>query len=251
MGRGVVQLLEAKVEVVRSYPKPKKKKDMRAFLGLANYYRRFIAGFASIAVPLTDATRKIAPDKINWSHEMEEAFQQIKDSLTSNPVLSSPDTQKPFCLQTDASGIGIGAVLSQQGTDGAEHPVAYYSRKLLPRETRYTVSEQECLAVVEAIKHFKVYLTGAEFTVMTDHSSLIYLDKLKDENGRLTRWALALQPYMFKVYHRPGKCNANADGLSRQSWEEAGKWECHIPTSVSEEKEGNVTGLPRSSSTDS
>ena len=98
VGRGVVQLLEAKVEVIRSIPKPKKKKDMQAFLGLANYYRRFIAGFASIAVPLTDATRKIAPDKINWSHEMEEAFQQIKDNLTSNPVLSSPDTQKPFCL---------------------------------------------------------------------------------------------------------------------------------------------------------
>ena len=166
-------------------------------------------------------------------------------------MLSSPDTQKPFCLQTDASGVGIRAVLSQQGMDGAEHPVAYYSSKLLPRETRYTVSEQECLTVVEAIKHFKVYLTGAEFTVMTDHSSLIYLDILKDENGRLTRWALALQPYMFNVYHRPGKCNANADGLLWQSWEEAGKWECHIPTSVTEEKEGNVTGLPRDSSTDS
>ena len=134
-------------------------------------------------------------------------------------MLCSPDPDKVFILQTDASSVGIAAVLSQQDDQQVERPVAYFSRQLLPRETRYATAEQECLAVVEAVKHFRVYLTGVPFRVQTDHRCLMYLDKLKDESSRLTRWALTLQPYNFVVTHRPGRLNANADGLSRQAWE--------------------------------
>ena len=191
---------------------------MRSFLGLANYYRRFIPGFGSIAVPLTESTRKQAPDRIEWTSVRLAAFQQLRTSLTEYSVLISPDEEKLFLLHTDASGIGIGAVLSQLGEDEMDRPVAYYSRKLKPAETRYTVTEQKCLAVVEAVRHFRVYLSGALFTIVTDHNSLQYLTQMKDENGRLARWSLALQPYLFDVVHRPGSQNANADGMSRQSW---------------------------------
>lgn len=148
---------------------------------------------------------------------------------------------KPFILQTDSSGVGIGAVLSQLDEDDADHPVGYYSRQLRGAESRYTVSEQECLAVVEGVKHFRVYLLGAEFTIVTDHSSLVYLEKMKDENGRLARWAMALMPYMYTIVHRPGSKNKNADGMSRQSWPTAGRDRGELLLSKGEEGK-DVTG---------
>lgn len=122
---------------------------------------------------------------------------------------------KPFILQTDASETGIGAVLSQADEEGVEHPVAYYSRKLLPRETRYATVEKECLAVVCGVKFFRIYLEGTKFMIETDHRSLEYLGRMRDTNGRLTRWSLSLQPYDFVIRHRAGVANGNADGLSR------------------------------------
>ena len=122
--------------------------------------------------------------------------------------------RKPFILQTNSSDVGIGAILSQLDDDYDDHPVGYYSQQLRGAELHYTVSEQECLAVVEGIKHFRVYLLGAEFTVVTDQNSLVYLEKMKDENGRLARWAMALMPYMYTVVHRPGSKNQNIDGMS-------------------------------------
>ena len=217
VGRGQVRPLQAKIEAFQKYPRPKRKKEMRAFLGLANYYRRFIPGYGSMAVPLTDTTRKNAPDMVEWTSDREQAFQDIKKELSGEPVLISTDPEKLFILYTDASGIGIGAVLSQTGEDGQDQPVAFYSRRLKGAETRYTVTEQGCLAVVEAIRHFRVYLLGATFHVVTDHSSLRYLDRMRDENGRLARWAPSLQPYIFEVIHRPGKHHVNADGMSRQA----------------------------------
>ena len=187
VGAGEVHPLQAKIDDLTSNPKPLKKKDMRSFLGLAIYYRRFIPGFGSIAVPLTESTQKQAPNRIEWTSVRLAAFQQLRTSLTEDSVLVSPDEEKLFLLHTDASGIGIGAVLSQLGEDEMDRPVAYYSRKLKPAETRYIVTEQECLAVVEAVRHFRVYLSGTFFTIVTDHSSLRYLTQMKDENGRLAR----------------------------------------------------------------
>ena len=122
-----------------------------AFLRLANYYRRFVPNYASIAVPLTDSTKKKSPDKLLWTTEMYQSFDALKKALISNQVLASPDPTRPFLLQTDTSGIGIGAVLSQSTDEGIDRPVAYYSRKLLSRETRYSDTEQECLAVVDSV----------------------------------------------------------------------------------------------------
>ena len=135
----------------------------------------------------------------------------------------------------------IGAVLSQVKEDGKEQPIAYYSRKMKPAETRYSVTEQECLAVVESVRHFKVYLSGAPFTIMTDHRSLIYLDRMKGESGRLTRWSLSLQPYLFNIVHRPGVKHQNTDGLSRQSWNERSKSICG---QLSGEEGSDVAGRP-------
>ena len=153
--------------------------------------------------------------------------------LCSSPILKNPDFDRLFIVQTDASDRGIGAVLSQLSDEGSEHPVAYYSRKLLPREERYSTVEKECLAIRLAVQAFKVYLLGKPFTVQTDHRSLEWLNRLKDTNARLTRWSLELQSYSFTVRHRAGRANANADGLSR----------AHDPnaTTLSPEKDG-LTG---------
>ena len=153
---------------------------------------------------LTESTRKQAPDRIEWMSVRLAAFQQLRTSLTEDSILVSPEEEKLFLLHTDASGIGIGAVLSQLREDEMDRLVAYYSRKLKPAETRYTVTEQVCQAVVEAVRHFRVYLSEAPFIIVTDHSSLRYLTQMKDEDGRFARWSLALQSYLFDVVHRPG-----------------------------------------------
>lgn len=132
VGQGLVKPEECKLTAVKTYPQPETKKDVRSFLGLAGYYRRFIPKFAEIAAPLSDLTKKLMPNKVIWTPKHEQAFVKLKSLLTSRPVLHSPDTNKMFILQTDASDTGIGAVLSQSDDVGEEHPVAYYSRKLLP-----------------------------------------------------------------------------------------------------------------------
>eukprot|EP00731_Ephydatia_muelleri_P007213 Em0003g1461a len=137
---------------------------------------------------------------------------------TDKTVLRSPNFEKQFILQTDASNRGIGGVLSQCDEEGQEHPVAYYSRKLLPREERYSTVEKECLAIKEAIHHFRTYLLGRQFKVETDHQALVWMDRLKDTNAWLTQWSLLLQSYDFLVEHRKGLKNGNADGLSRGPW---------------------------------
>lgn len=214
VGGGKVKPTESKVQAVKDFPRPKTKTDVRAFLGLSGYYRKFIPNYAEIAAPLSDLTRKAAPQVVSWTDQCSKAFVLLKDRLCSLPVLHSPDLSKPFVVQTDASERGIGAVLSQEGPDG-EHPVAYISRKLRPRETRYATIEKECLAIVWAIQTLRVYLYGQDFTIQTDHHPLQWLDQMKDKNGRLTRWSLSLQSYKFKIQHRSGKENANADTMSR------------------------------------
>ncbi len=195
-----------------------------------------MSDFAGTTAEMSDLTKKEATNKIQWTEKLESSFNKIKEALTSGPILRSPDEKKPFVLQTDASGRGIGAVLNQRDEAGVLCPVAYYSRKLLPRETRYAGTQLECLALVDAIRHFRVYLSGRPFKVQTDNRALVYLDRFRDENHRLTRWALSLQSYQFEVQHRPGRNNGNADGLSRQYEDEKTDW-IHP-----EKKEGGMLG---------
>ena len=215
VGNGMIQPEVSKVEAVQSFARLETKTQVRGFLGLTGYYRRFIPDYATVAAPLTDLTRKSAPNIVQWSEACNNAFKELKDRLCRSPILSSPDFLRPFILQTDASDRGAGAVLSQIGEDGEEHPVGYYSRKFQPREERYSTVEKECLAIKLAISAFRVYLLGRKFMIQTDHRSLEWLDRLKESNPRLCRWSLSLQPYQYEVVHRSGKMNMNADTLSR------------------------------------
>jgi phospholipid-translocating ATPase len=229
--------MECKIKAaMRAYNPPSTKKEVRAFLGLCGYYRRFIPAFSSIATPLSDLTRKNKGNKVVWSPECESAFVSLKEALVNYPVLTTPDWASVFILQTDASNTGLGYVLSQKDSNGDEHPIAYGSWKLLPREQRYSTIEREALAIVSGIKHYRVYLEGTKFQIETDHDPLSHLANLKDSHGRLARWALSLQDFDFKISHRAGSKNANADGLSRDRsrTEEEGVSENGTPTSLTE-----------------
>ena len=203
----------AKLEAVDAVRPPRSVEEVRQFLGLTGFYRRFVEHFADIARPLTQLLKK--DEAFVWGQSQQQAFVKLKQQLKTSPVLRFPDFTRPFTVTTDASGTGIGCVLSQPDDEGRDHPVAYASRTLSPAETRYTVTEQELLGVVWALKKFRPYIYGKPCTVITDHRALQWLQSLKNPAGRLGRWALACQDMDFKVVHRPGCQNAAADALSR------------------------------------
>ena len=205
--------VESKIMAVKEMPRPRTKKEVRSFLGMVGYFRRFIPHFATKAEPLTELTKKGKPESVEWTAVTERAMQVLKKDLSESVMLKNPDFTQTFQLQTDASDVGIGAVLSQGGDQ--DQPIAYYRRKLLNREKNYSTVEKECLAIVLAVKAFSTYLLGKPFLLQTDNRALMWLQSFKDKNTRLTRWSLALQPYTFRVQHRKGRDNANADTLSR------------------------------------
>lgn len=168
-----VQPDPVKIEAVKNLSTPNSIKTVRSFLGLASYYRRFIQGFSTLAAPLTDLTKKNA--RFHWSDDCETAFRTLKELLCSAPVLSYPKFDREFILQTDASDVGLGAILSQKDDGGHERVVAYASRALSDRERKYSTSEKEAFAVVFGTKHFRVYLLGRKFELITDHNSLRWL----------------------------------------------------------------------------
>lgn len=227
LGSGVIRPQKDKVAAVRDCARPQTKKDVRSFLGLAGWYRRFIPNFATRAAPLTDLTRKSGSNSVPWEEVHEKAFVDLKGALLCEPVLQSPDFDKHFTVQTDASGVGLGAVLLQ-GEAEDQRPVAYISRKLFPRESRYSVVELECLAVKWALDTFKYYLLGREFTLETDHRALQWLGKMKDSNARVTRWFLSMQPFRFEVKYRAGIVNPVADFLSRPAGAEPSEGEGNV-----------------------
>eukprot|EP00745_Piridium_sociabile_P018024 TRINITY_DN2685_c0_g1_i10.p1 TRINITY_DN2685_c0_g1~~TRINITY_DN2685_c0_g1_i10.p1 ORF type:complete len:673 (-),score=123.75 TRINITY_DN2685_c0_g1_i10:131-2149(-) len=214
VGGGKIQPDEEKMEKIKETQKPATKRQLKGFLGLTGYYRKFIPGYAEKAFPLTEKTKQKAPTKLVWDPEAEEAFMSIKQSFCQPPVCVLPDYGKQFILRTDASDIGLGVVLMQNQGCGLQ-PVACASKKLTPAERNYPIIEKECLALVWGIQRFEPYLYGVEFVVQTDHSPLQYLDRVKSTSGRLTRWALQLQPFRFQVEVIPGKENIGADYLSR------------------------------------
>ena len=219
VGQGLVCPAQLKVEAVRSFVMPTTKKAIRQFLGLAGYYRRFIPHFADHTYHLTEATRKTAPERVVLSSVLGEEFEYIKSALCVVPSLTLPVPTDNFLLQTDASGVGLGAVLSVI-RDDVELPVAFFSKKLLPRERAYSAPELEGLAVVAAVGHFQPYLITHPFVVETDHHAHTFLATAQHQNNRLARWALKLQPYTFSVRYRKGSLHLNADALSRLSMED-------------------------------
>ena len=212
--QGQVLPQEDKVTKVEKARPPETKKELRAFLGLVGYYRKFIPDFATIALPLTDQTKGGRQRRMEWTNECQEAFETLKRKLTSSPVLLLPDPSKTFVLRTDASSVGIGASLLQDQGEGLQ-PVAYASKKLSAAETRYHTIEQECLAVVWALRKFYPYLYGREFVLQCDHHPLQYIERIRPVSRRLMGWAMELQSTPFQFQHIPGNQNLEADYLSR------------------------------------
>ncbi|GFW77606.1 retrovirus-related Pol polyprotein from transposon 17.6 [Trichonephila clavipes] len=183
---------------------------------LAGYYQKYINLFSVIAAPLTDALKgRAKKGEITWTTECENAFRELKGKLIDKPVLYAPNFEREFIVQTDASNAGMGAVLTQLTEQGEEHPILYLSKKFSEVEKRYCTTEMECASIVLAIKRLHYYLDGNSFLVMTDHNPLVWLNRNVSSNPRLMRWALALQPYNFRIVHRSGKSHKNADSLSR------------------------------------
>ena len=209
---GGIATMEEKVRAVHEFPRPADVKQVRSFVGLTSYYRRFVPNYAKVAGPLHQLTKKDAP--FNWTEECEKSFNKLKQLMTEAPVLANPDFQKPFRLETDASAAGLGAVLSQE-VDGALRPIAYASRTLQGAEKNYTVTEMEALGVIWAARHFRHYLYGHKCEIYTDHQALKALLNTPHPSGKLARWGLALQELDVEIKYRPGKHNANADALSR------------------------------------
>ena len=188
---------------------PTSVEEVCKFIGLASYHRPYIQDFSDIAKPLHNLTQKQA--QFTWSDECSTAFNTLKNKLVQAPVLAYPQfglTSPVFVLQTDASFVGVGAVLEQGG-----HVIAYASRALNQAEQQYSVIQKECLAIIFALKQFRHYLLGRSFELLTDHAPFQWLSSQKME-GLLCRWALAMQEFDFVIKYRKGCQNGNADALS-------------------------------------
>ncbi|CAM5076925.1 unnamed protein product [Natator depressus] len=221
VGQGTISPLQAKVDAIQKWPVPKSKKQVQSFLGLAGYYRRFVPHYSQIAAPLTDLTKKKQPNAVQWTEKCQKAFNKLKATLMSDPVLRAPDFDKPFLVTTDASERGVGAVLMQKGPDQEFHPVVFLSKKLSERESNWSITEKECYAIVYALEKLRPYVWGRRFHLQTDHAALKWLHTVKETNKKLLRWSLALQDFDFDIQHISGASNKVADALSRESFPES------------------------------
>ncbi len=205
-----------KIESIKTWPTPKNTKQVRSFLGLCSYYRRYIRSFSEIASPLFKLTEKNR--FFDWNNDAENSFRKLKDSLTQAPILAYPQVDTDYILDTDASNFGLGGVLSQV-QDGLERVIGYYSRTLNKAERNYCITRKELLAVVASTKHFHHYLFGRNFLIRTDHGALKWLMKFKNPEAQVARWIEVLGTYEFTIEHRAGRIHGNADALSRRPCE--------------------------------
>jgi hypothetical protein len=206
-----------KVEAVRSYPKPTNQTEVRSFLGLTNFLKKFVKDYSRIVSPLNQLLNKETP--FVWTDAHDQAFCSLRQKLIEAPILAYPNFEKTFHLTTDASGHAIGYVLSQLDDQGRDHPIAYSGRALRGNERHWTVTEQECLAVIEGIRDFKEYLSHQPFKIFTDHQALVWLLNTSHKTARLHRWSLEIQSFTFDITHTPGRHNLIADALSRRSYD--------------------------------
>ncbi|CAK1600455.1 unnamed protein product [Parnassius mnemosyne] len=201
-----------KIQAVENFPEPKNVHEVRQFLGLSSYFRRFVRNFSVIARPLTNLTKK----DVRWrfGEEERDAFNKLKEKLVSRPLLALYDPTAPVKVHTDASKMGIGAILMQRHND-VVHPVSYYSRQTSPEEQRFHSYELETLALVTALQKFRVYLLGTNFKAVTDCSAIRNTMNKRDLVPRVARWWISMQEYDFTIEYRPGNKMAHVDALSR------------------------------------
>ena len=212
-----IAMQKHKVAALAEWPVPKTRREVRGFLGLAGYYRRFVQGFSKIAEPLTLITGDLVAWQ--WAEAQQTAFEELKRRMSSAPILVYANPSRPYVLQTDASNSAIGAVLAQQQDDGTERPIAFWSHKLNKAEYNYSATEKELLAIVLSCEHWAGYLEGSQHPVLvrTDHQPLTWLNDRPVVTARLARWVVRLTGYDFKIDYVKGKENVVADALSRRS----------------------------------
>ncbi len=209
LSAGGISVDPKKIKSVMEWEAPTTQTEVRGFLGLAGYYRKFVEGFSSIARPMTQLLKK--DKKFEWTPKCEESFQELKKRLVTAPVLTMPDITKNFDVYCDASKLGLGCVLMQEGK-----VIAYFSRQLRPHEENYPTHDLELAAVVLALKTWRHYLMGNRCEIYTDHKSLKYIFTQKELNMRQRRWIELIKDYDLEIHYHPGKANVVADALSRK-----------------------------------
>lgn len=217
VSEGSIQMDPAKVSAVSSWPVPENRKKLQQFLGFANFYRRFVRNYSTVAAPLTALTSTKQP--FTWTPAAEKAFCTLKSRFTSAPILQMPDVDRQFIVEVDASDVGVGAVISQWAAEDKKlHPCAFFSRRLSPSECNYDIGNRELLAVKLALEEWRHWLEGSTipFLVWTDHKNLEYIRTAKRLNPRQSRWALFFTRFNFTLSYRPGSRNTKPDALSRQ-----------------------------------
>jgi len=220
IGPNGIEMEKEKVDGVLSWPEPKNAKDIRKFLGLANYYRRFIKNFAQVARPMNILTRKDV--KWQWGEEQQKAFDELKRIFTTKPVLVAPDLDKEFRVEADASNYAIEGVLSMKCSDKLWRPVTFISKSLSNTERNYEIHDKEMLVVVRCLEAWRHFLEGMtmKFEIWMDHKNLEYFMKAQKLNRRQARWALYLSRFDFMLKHILGSKMGKADSLSRRpDWE--------------------------------
>ena len=214
VGEGALTTSPVLLKKIQETERPSTKKQIRSFIGLTSFYRKYIPNFSEVALPLTDLTRKGQPTKVEWGEPQEKAYMTLKALLAKPPILKLPDFSKQFVLRTDASDLGIAAILMQEH-DNEMFPVAFASKKLLQRQRNYSTIERECLSIIWAVQKFEAYLWGRDFVIQTDHQPLTYINQTKVINKKIMRWAMILQEFRFRVESIPGNQNFGPDFLSR------------------------------------
>lgn len=208
----------SKVKTVVEWRQPTNVKDVRSFLGFANFYRRFIKDYSKVALPLTELTKK---DRVFvWTSSANQAFVALKRAFTSFPILVHPNHEKPFFIEADASDFALGSVLYQQGDDREFHPIAFHSRKFVAAEINYEIHDKELLAIVDSFEEWRRFLEGAQHTttVFTDHKNLQYFQEARVLNRRQSRWSVFLSRFRFIIEYRPSSLQGQSDALSRRSY---------------------------------
>ena len=216
VSEGKVEMDPVKVAGVAEWPEPRNRREVQAFLGFVNFYRRFIQDFSKIGRPLFDLTKQNVP--WTWGGEQRASFEELRKRVVTTPILAFPDDGKPYRVEADSSDFATGAILSQQGEDGKWHPIAFYSKSLSPVERNYEIHDKELLAIVRALEEWRHLLEGAKhpFEVWTDHKNLEYFRTSRKLNRRQARWSLYLASFDYTLHHKAGRSMGKADALSRR-----------------------------------
>ena len=210
-----------KIKVMKEFPAPKNQKALRSYIGLTNFYRRYVRGYSHVVAPLLRLLKN--DTQFVWDQECQNAFDKLKEAMTTAPILRLPVMGQKFYLLTDASATAIGYCLAQKNEDDVIVPCQYGGRSMTLHERNYGISERELLAVLEGVKHFSTFLSNQEFEVLSDHAALAYLQSIKATSGRLGRWGLYLQGFRFKITHIAGTKHRLPDNLSRREYTEEPK----------------------------